>query len=230
MRSSWTRWALGIALWTTLTVPAAAQDDEARSTWYAQALTRGGAGLNVAHFWSKGPKLRAETVVAAHKIVTIVSGDWYYAYDGLTLEGLKIRRAPSVVAKDQPKKRPFGNEYEILVKQGAEVVREEELVGRTAAVVRITDEVGRRELWVTQDDDRIPLRLEIFDRRSAERRVTDYLNWQSQLPIRDAFFEPDPNAKLEEMDHTEYLRRSASEGSVGPVPVLYTPLLYERKG
>ena len=28
-------------------------------TWYAQALARGAAGLNVTHFWSKGPMLRA---------------------------------------------------------------------------------------------------------------------------------------------------------------------------
>ena len=53
-------------------------------TWYAQALARGAAGLNVTHFWSRGSMLRAETVVAGHKIVTIVNGPWYYAYDGLT--------------------------------------------------------------------------------------------------------------------------------------------------
>ena len=64
-------------------------------TWYAQALARGAAGLNVTHFWSKGPWLRAETVVAGHKVVNIVKGDWYYAYDGLTGRGMRsaaIRR------------------------------------------------------------------------------------------------------------------------------------------
>jgi hypothetical protein len=30
------------------------------------------------------------------------------------------------------------------------------------------------------------------------------------------------------MDHTEYLRRSSQEGSLGPVPVFYLRLLFER--
>ncbi|MEM7413616.1 MAG: hypothetical protein AAF430_25510, partial [Myxococcota bacterium] len=162
--------------------PALAEEEETLHTWYAQALARGGAGLNVSHFWSKGSKLRAETVVAGHKIITIVNGEKYYAYDGLTLEGLAIEREPAVVAEDRTDRRPFGNEYAILVEQGAEVVREEQLIGRPAVVLRITDGAGRRELWVTQDEARIPVRLEIFDRRTAERRVTDYVNWQSELP------------------------------------------------
>src|SRR4029450_3514507 len=65
-------------------------------TWYAQALARGDAGLNVTHLWSKGASLRAETVVAGHKIVTIVHGDRYYAYDGLTGEGVPNRPRPRV--------------------------------------------------------------------------------------------------------------------------------------
>ena len=43
--------------------PKAAAEPTLR-TWYAQALARGSAGVNVTHFWSKGPKLRAETVIA----------------------------------------------------------------------------------------------------------------------------------------------------------------------
>ena len=98
-------------------------------TWYAQALTRGEAGLNVTHFWSKGAMLRAESVVAGHKIVTIVRGDRYYAYDGLTGEGLSIRREPAAVAADRADQRPFAREYEILMQQGAELVREETMLG-----------------------------------------------------------------------------------------------------
>ena len=85
---------------------ASAQEDavpaspQAQPTWYAQALTRGDAGLNVTHFWSKGAKLRAETVVSGHKVVTIVHGEWYWAYDGLTLDGVAIRRDPRAVALD----------------------------------------------------------------------------------------------------------------------------------
>lgn len=212
---------------------APAQEKQAKPsgppTWYAQTLTRGEAGLNVTHFWSKGPMLRAETVVAGHKIVTIVRGDRYYAYDGLTGAGLSIRREPAAVAEDRPDRRPFAREYEILAKQGAELVREETLVNRRAGIYRVTDQHGRRELWVTQDELRMPLRLEIFDRDSGSQRITDYVNWQSDLAIDDSFFTPDSRAQLEEMDYSEYLRRSTEQGTVGPVPVFYTNLLYKRK-
>jgi outer membrane lipoprotein-sorting protein len=198
-------------------------------TWYAQALTRGEGGLNVTYFWSKGAMLRVETVVGGHKIVTIVRGDRYYAYDGLTGQGLAIRREPATVAADRPDRRPFAREYDLLAEQGAELVREETLVGRKAGVYRLTDARGRRELWVTQDAQRIPLRVEVFDRESATQQTTDYLNWQSDLAIPDAFFAPDPQSALQEMDYTEYLKRSSEEGTVGPVPVLYTHLLFQKK-
>ena len=105
-----------IALLLASAASAPAQQKQAKPsgppTWYAQALTRGEAGLNVTHFWSKGPWLRAETVVAAHKIVTIVRGDRYYAYDGLTGSGISIRREPAAVAEDRPDRRPFAREYD----------------------------------------------------------------------------------------------------------------------
>jgi hypothetical protein len=206
----------------------AAKKPNGPATWYAQALTRGEAGLNVTHLWSKGAALRAETVVAGHKVVTIVRGDRYYAYDGLTGAGLSIRRDPSVVAADRADQRPFAREYDMLMKQGAELVREETLIGRRAGIYRLTDDVGRRELWVTQDELRIPLRVDIFDRQSGAQRTTDYVNWQSDLAIPDAFFTPDTRAPLREMDYTEYLRRSAQEGTVGPVPVFYTHMLFKQ--
>jgi hypothetical protein len=198
-------------------------------TWYAQALTRGEAGLNVTHFWSKGAMLRAETVVAGHKIVTIVRGDRYYAYDGLTGEGLAIRRDPAIVANDRADVRPFAREYEILRKQGAELVREETLVGRKAGIYRVTDDHGRRELWVTQDELRIPLRVDVFDRETGAQRTTDYVNWQSDFAMPDAFFAPDARAALTEIDYRDYLKRSSAEGTVGPVPVFYTNLLYKKE-
>ena len=197
-------------------------------TWYAQALARGNAGLNVTHFWSKGPMLRAETVVAGHKVVTIVKGEWYYAYDALTGRGLAIRRDPRAIARDSPKKRPFGQEYDSLIRQGAELVREETLLGRKTGVFRVTDRAGQRELWVTLDEQRLPLRIEIYDRRTTQRRYTDYLNWQSQLAIPDEFFEPDPGAQLERVELIDYLTRTSLEGPQGPVPVLYANLLHVR--
>jgi outer membrane lipoprotein-sorting protein len=219
-----------------LTAGATWADDDAEKrpatpspTWYAQALARGAAGLNVTHFWSKGPMLRAETVVAGHKVVTIVRGEWYYAYDGLTLQGLAIRRDPAAIANDRVDRRPFGDEYRILTSQGAELVREETTLGRKTGVYRVTDDYGRRELWVTEDEDRMPLRIEVYERSSSRRRYTDYLNWQSGLFIPDAFFEPDPSAQLSRLTFDEYAKRSAEEGPVGPVPVLYTNLLHVKK-
>ena len=69
---------------------AAAPPVELPDTWYAQALAYADVGINVTHFWSKGPLLRAETVVAGRRIVTIVNRDMYYAYDGLGRSGLAI--------------------------------------------------------------------------------------------------------------------------------------------
>ena len=220
------------AIWTALLLAlaaSAAAEEERAGTWYAQALTRGEAGLNLTHFWSKGGWLRSETVVAGHKIVTIVRGQTYYAYDALTGEGLAIGREPAAVARQQRHDRPFGNEYRIMLEQGAEKIRDEKLLGRPTGVYQITDGAGRRQLWVTEDAERIPLRLEIFDRASGAERTTDYLNWQSDLHIPDSFFEPDPRAQLQTLDYTEYIARSATEGPIGPVPVLYTPLLFTRQ-
>lgn len=199
------------------------------NTWYAQALARGAAGLNVTHFWSKGPWLRAETVVAGHKVVNIVKGPWYYAYDGMTRKGLAIRRDPAAEAHDAPTRRPFGREYEILTNQGAELVREETVLGRKAGVYRVTDSRGRREVWVTQDDARLTLRLEIFDRRTTGQMITDYVNWQSELPLPDSFFEPDAGVEIQRVELADYLRRSVDEGPQGTVPVLYADLLHAKQ-
>lgn len=206
-----------------------AKREEGPPTWYAQTLTRGEGGLSVTHFWSKGSKLRAETVVAGHKVVTIVADEWYFAYDGLSKTGLGIRRDPRVVAADRPERRPFGDEFEILVSQGAEQVREENVLGRKAGVFRVTDSAGRRELWVTLDKQQLPIRLEIYDRRSSNRRVVDYMNWQSSLPIPDSFFQPDTSIDLERIELDEYVRRTIATGPVGPVPVLYAKLLYRER-
>lgn len=197
-------------------------------TWYAQALARGAGGLNVTHFWSKGPWLRAETVVAGHKVVNIVKGPWYYTYDGLTKQGLAIRRDPKAEAQDSPSRRPFGREFEILTKQGAEQVSEEEALGRQVGVYRVTDMRGQREVWVTLDEQKLPLRLEIYDRKAQARRFTDYVNWQSAMAIPDGFFEPEPDVQIERLELEQYIKRTLNEGPVGAVPVLYADLLHAR--
>ena len=55
----------------------------------------------------------------------------------------------SAIEQDAVRKRPFGNELAALVKQGAESVGFENLGGREVEVFRVTDERGRRQVWVT---------------------------------------------------------------------------------
>lgn len=196
-----------------------------RVTWYAQALARGAAGLNVTYFWSKGHMMRAETVVSGHKIVTIVRGDRYYAYDEVNRSGVSIRRTPEAIALDAPNRRPFGNELLILEEQGAEKVSEEDVMGRPCDVFRVTDSRGRRDLWVTRDELRIPLRVEVYDRSRSTKLYTDYVNWQSGLAISDDFFVPDPTIDFDVFEFEEYFRHATTKGPAGPVPILYADLL-----
>jgi hypothetical protein len=197
-------------------------------TWYAQAIAVGRAGINVTSFWSKGAKLRAETVVAGHRVINIVNGEWYYAYDALAGRGIAIRRDPAAVALDATRRRPFGDEYDRLIEQGAELIREENVKGAVTGVFRVTDDRGKRELWATLDSRHLPLKLEIYDRRSSEYRQTDWVDWLSGFPASDAFFTPESRIELERLELAEYFQRTLVEGPVGPVPVLYAPLLHVR--
>ena len=201
---------------------------ESRPTWYSQALAQGPGGINVTQFWSKGSKLRAETVVAGHKIVTLVNGEWYYAYDATKGLGIRIRRAPEAIAKDASYRRPFGNEIVKLIQQGAEKIREETFHGREVEVYQLTDRLGRRMVWVTKDALNIPLRVEMYNRRTASRQATDYMDWVSGLALSDNYFEPGVGVEIKTYEFEEYVRQTGRVGTVGPVPVLYTDLLRGR--
>jgi len=196
-------------------------------TWYAQALTHSDVGINVTHFWSKGKMMRAETVVAGRRVVTIVNGDKYYAYDALQRSGVAIERSEDAKALDKGRDRPFGNEWAVLLRQGAELIRSEILGGREVELYQVTDGIGRRQVWVTKDAIRLPLRLDVYTRKSARTIQTDFLNWQTGLPIDDVFFSPDPGINLTELTLDEYTKlRRDRMGQVGPVPVLYSDLLH----
>jgi hypothetical protein len=219
--------ALALAL---CAAPARAQAPEAKGapTWFTQALAYTDMGLNVSYFWSKGARLRTETVIAGRLITTIVSGDTYYAYDAVGQNGIAVVRSPKAIAADADGRRPFGRELETLVAQGAERVREETLMGRPCEVYRLTDGLGRREVWVTKDEPRIPVRVLIFRRDTGKTQTTDFINWLTGLEIADGFFEPAPGVRFERMDHQTYVERSLKGEAVGPVPVLYTDLLLGR--
>jgi outer membrane lipoprotein-sorting protein len=205
---------------------ATAEFAAAPDTWYAQALARSSIGLNVTHFWSKGDKLRTETVIAGHRIITIVNGDTYYAYDGIGLTGIALGRAPRAVEQDAERERPFGNELDAVLRQGAEKVGVEQLGGRKVELFRVTDELGRRQVWITADELRLPLRLEVYRRQTGRTLETDFLNWQRGLPISDRFFLPESGITFLRLSFDEYVARQADRQSLGPVPVLYTDLLH----
>jgi outer membrane lipoprotein-sorting protein len=213
---------------TPLPVPGAA--DGGPPTWFAQALAHGSGGVNVTYLWSRGSKFRAETVVAGHKIITIVNGDTYYAYDMTLGNGIAIKRSPAAISADDQKRRPFGNELATLKAQGAEKVGDEVVAGQPCEKYRVTDDAGRRVLWVTANDEKLPVRVEIFDRRFSRTNYTDFINWLSGLTLSDPFFEPDSNIALERMTLKEYVNQTATTGPVGPVPILYADLLHGRRG
>jgi outer membrane lipoprotein-sorting protein len=194
-------------------------------TWHAQALAHGPGGLNVTQFWSKGSKLRAETVISGHKVVTLVNGEWYYAYDATKGLGIRVRRTPASLALDMPFRRPFGNEAIRLIEMGAEVVGEENYHGREADVYRLTDRLGRRTIWASKDALNIPLHVEIYNRQTGQTQATDYLDWLTGLTIPDSYFDVDPNVAITSYEFEEYGYFMSQSGSVGPVPVLYSELL-----
>jgi hypothetical protein len=234
VRSAWPVVALAALLLAPIAraeEEAPAERDEAGAapgvaTWYAQTLAHTDLGINVAYFWSKGPRFRAETVIAGRKVVSIVSGDTYYAYDGVAMRGAAIGRSAAAIADDAERSRPFGNDLQTVIEQGAEKVGEEEIGGRLCERWRITDERGRREVWASADELKLPVRLEIYSRRSGKTIYTEYVNWLVGLPIADAFFEPPPSVEFERLGFDEYMARLGTP--VGPVPILYMDLLTGR--
>jgi outer membrane lipoprotein-sorting protein len=196
------------------------------TSWYAQRITHGDTGVAVENYWSKGRKLRAEIVISGASLVTLVSGEFYSIVDVTNQRGVRIRRAPDAIALDKtkPNERPFGHEADELAAKGAELVRSDNLGDRPCRVLRLTDDVGKREVWVTDDKKKMPLRIEFFGRENGVHTTTDYIDWISDLALPDAFFEPDPRIPLETVEYADYVKRSG-EGPVGPAPVLFAPLL-----
>jgi hypothetical protein len=225
------RMMVGLAISVLLAQPVAAEKDKsiekpAIPSWYTQSFARGDAGLNVTHLWSLKSKFRAETVVRGHKLVTIVNGDTYYVYDALTMAGTAIRRAPAALAAESPDRRPFGNEAQFLIDQGGEKIREESIAGKRAAVYQFTDENGRRIIWVTQDDRRLPIRMEFFNRKSGSTRYKEYIDWVSGFAVSDAFFEPEPRIQFERFELDEYIKNTLAKDAAAMLPILYQELLH----
>lgn len=205
--------------------PAAGQGD---SGLYASTFGRSGADHRVVHYWSKGALFRSETIITGHPIVTIVNGDFYYTLDTLVALGVAIRRDPQAIAADGEHSRPFANDLEEIIAAGGEKIRSEVLFGVEVDVYRITDEEGRRTLWVTQDEMRLPVRLESYERKSARTGRLDWVNWMPGIAIPDSFFEPPARIRLERFDSYEDYIARFKDGPVPSVPVLFREFLRGR--
>jgi outer membrane lipoprotein-sorting protein len=221
------RVVLGLALSILISASGVArgEDKPKVNSWYAQTVARGSSGFNINYFWSLGSNFRAETVAAGHKIVTIVSGDTYFAYDAVMMKGVSIRRTPEAIAADAGKTRPFGNEVESLLDQGAEKIREETLFNTPSEVYQISDDNGRRIVWVTQDPRRLPMRIEIYDRRSGATSYKEYFDWQNGIPISEDFFTPEPAAQIKHFEFDEYIGSTDDREVMSLAPILYEELL-----
>ena len=222
---------VGLVLSALVAQPAMAEKDKhiekpVIPSWYTQSYTRSDTGLTITYLWSLKSKFRAETVIRGHNLVTIVNGDTYYTYDALTMAGIAIRRAPAALAAESPDRRPFGNEGQLLIDQGGEKIREENIAGRLADVYQITDEHGRRIAWMTQDDRRLPIRIELFSRKSGSTRYKEYVDWITGLPVADAFFEPEPSIQFQHFELDEYIKHTIAKGSAATLPILYQELLH----
>jgi len=202
-------------------VHAEGEKDSAPETWYARMLARNESQLTVTYFWSRGAKMRAETVVAGQLIVTIVNGDTYYTYSPSGGGGLAVERAPEAIAADATSGRPFGQEVELLLDQGAEKVGEETFRGRMCDVYRVTDNDGKRQIWATQGEPRVTSRIEIFRRAAGTTQYLDYDQWLRGIPIADGFFEPHAGLDLKRYSLSEYLVEATRDGTLGAIQFLH---------
>ena len=217
---------LAVLMLLVLAAPAVAQ--ETPNTWYAERVTSGDTPTIVEHLWSKGPKLRAETVVGGHPILTLVNGERYITVDRLSKTGVSVQRSPLAIRQDAERSRPFGNEGSILARAGGEKVSAQKAGGRRCDLYRLTNSEGRQEVCVSQDQARLPLERRAWWRKSGKEAVTHYLDWVSGIVLPDDFFEPDSSVKLENLSYDDYVRRAGKE-EIGPAPPLFRELLHGTK-
>ncbi len=204
--------------------PAAARS-RVSPTWYALALGQLQGRLAVAHYWSYGTKFRALTLISGKPILTIVNGRFYYTIDLAERVGVRIERNPRAIAVDGRYARPFAEEWEELMAAGGEKVKEETVAGRVAEVWRLTNNSGRRTVWVSRERPMVPMRVQTFDRKTGRDDSVDYVNWQLGLPIPEQFFDPPEGIEMETFDYEGYIA-AVRRGPVGPAPPLYRHLLH----
>lgn len=223
---------LAVALAALVASIAASADEKAAAppakdppdSWFATGVVKIGGRLQLTSYWSLGSKFRAETILAGHRVVTIVNGETYYGYDDVLAAGVAIKRDPEAIAVDTKRPRPFADEWGQLIRAGGESIGFEMYQGRSTEVFRLTNATGRRTIWVSREEPRVPLRVVTYDRASAREETIDYAGWMRGLLIDDSFFEPSSHVDLLPLPYSEYLRQSRY-GPVGTVPLLYRGFL-----
>lgn len=220
------------ALLLTLLIPcaAAAEDppaEEKVETWYTERIITGAATPGVEHLWSKGPWLRSELVVAGQPIVQIVKGDRYVIVNRLLAKGIAIQRNPEAIRRDASRRRPIGDDREIILAAGGEETGDAQVGGQACTVYRLTDDDGRRETCVSTSEAHVPLRTVFWHRASNRSTEIRYLTWASEVPLTDRFFELGPEVAIESYGYEQYLE-ALQTGPVGPAPPTFSHLLHGR--
>lgn len=217
---------LGIALVAQSVAFSLAGDARAEpaETFVVEAVVQGPDGVRTEHFWMKGRRMRHDLVVAGRPVIQICNGDTFYAIDDLEHEGVAITRSEKGMATDAKGGRPVLNLADDLLRRGAEKVKGERFAGRQVTMYRLTTDAAKQTAWVTEDAKKLLVKLEVLTRGTGGPTVS-FFNWETDLAIPDAFFEPDPRTKLDRMTAAEYLDR-ATKGPVGPIPVLHDELVF----
>lgn len=194
-------------------------------TWHATVFFSSGENYRIIHYWSSGSMMRAETLIGGHPITTIIRGDRYIAFDRLTGKALDVERSPAAVAQDRGRVRPFAIELDELRRAGGEKIEETTMSGVPVEVWRLTDDTGRRTVWVSKKEPFVPIRAETFVRGSSQTLIFDYSNWGFDLEIPASFFTLPSDVAVERFGYAAFEKKAATE-SRGPAPILYPDLLH----
>jgi len=223
--ASWMRIYLAAALLAAAALLHSGGARAQEAAWWTQRLTFGEGPAFAENLWAKGRRMRAESVVEGHRVVTLVDEKRYLIIDEFGRTGISIARSPRAIGQDAKRRRPFGNEVDELMRDGAEKVGSEMRAGQEVDHYRLTRRDGDRdEVWVTQDESRLPLETVFRERNTGTMNRRVYLRWvESAWP--DALFEPGKDVKLEEISYEDYVERS-KKGPVGPAPPFYADLLH----
>jgi outer membrane lipoprotein-sorting protein len=202
-------------------------DREQINGYYAATFGRSGSDIVFVHYWSSGDMLRSETVLHGNPIVTIVREKTYYCYNPLTRQGYAIKRSKRTIAIAEKLPRPFANELHQMLENGGEKVRSDPLGGTTVDVYRVTDDAGKRTLWVTTDGRDLPLRLESYSRRSGNTTRLDWANWMPGIKVPDDYFDVPRDIELRRFDSYEVYIEALGKEAIPPAPPLFHNLLHQ---